>query len=235
MEHGKSEQNIDQLLLKCIEGSASENEMQDAWSWIDQNRDNRRHYENMRDIWLSVTLSGQLKENEVENFWKRIKEKTNSDNVEKATEIDEPNRLLPRLLKIAAVLLITFALGAVTGKFYLHNDVSSNEKEYYTIEAPRGAKSFLTLADGTKIWLNAGSKISYQRNYNQENRNIFLEGEAFFEVAKNERVPFYVHSSGIVVKAIGTAFNVKAYPKRELLRPPLWKVVLALKALGKPV
>lgn len=233
MEHGNFEQNINQLLLKCIEGSASENEMQEAWSWISESYDNKRFYENMRDIWLSVSLSSHLEESELESFWQKIKDKTSSDNVEKAAEIDEPKRILPRLLRIAAIIVITFALGAVTGKFYLQNEVPSNDKEYYIVEAPRGAKSFLTLADGTKIWLNAGSKLSYQRNYNKENRNIFLEGEAFFEVAKNEHIPFYVYSSGIVVKAIGTAFNVKAYPEEGIVETTLVEGSISVESVGK--
>ncbi|HEX3008031.1 MAG TPA: FecR domain-containing protein, partial [Bacteroidales bacterium] len=104
---------------------------------------------------------------------------------------------------------------------------------YYIIEAPRGAKSFVTLVDGTKIWLNAGSKISYRRNFNQENRDIFLIGEAFFEVAKNKDLPFYVHSAGIIVKAIGTAFNVKAYPEEGIVETTLVEGRVSIESTGK--
>lgn len=233
MEYGNFDQNINQLLLKCIEGSASENEMQEAWSWISENEANKKYFEDMRDIWLTVSLSRKIEENKLEDFWKRIKAKTIDNNVEKAVEFQEPNRILARLLRIAAIIVITFALGAVTGKFYLQNEVPSNDKEYYIVEAPRGAKSFLTLADGTKIWLNAGSKISYQRNYNKGNRNVFLQGEAFFEVAKNEHIPFYVYSSGIVVKAIGTAFNVKAYPEEGIVETTLVEGSISVESIGK--
>jgi ferric-dicitrate binding protein FerR (iron transport regulator) len=233
MKPGNLDQNINQLLLKCLEGNASENEMQVAWLWVNQSVDNKQYNENARDIWLSASLLHGMEENELDNFWNRIKDKTSKDIIEKAEEFDEPKRILPRLLKIAAIVLITFALGAVTGKFYFNNKVPSNDKEYYIVEAPRGAKSFLTLADGTKIWLNAGSKISYYRNYNKEDRNVFLEGEAFFEVAKNELIPFYVYSSGIIVKAIGTAFNVKAYPEEGIVETTLVEGSITVESLGK--
>jgi len=80
--------------------------------------------------------------------------------------------------------------------------------------------------------LNAGSRIIYQRAYNQNNRDIVLEGEAYFEVAKNKRLPFYVRSSGITVKAIGTAFNVKAYPDEDIIETTLVEGKISIESVG---
>lgn len=228
------DQNFEDILLKSLEGMASHEEMELIWRWIEKDPENKKYYENMRDIWMRVSVFQPLEENQIHAFWERFKNKNElSVNIEKEEIITEPKRLLPRFIRVAAILIVTLMLGVVLGKFVFNKKEQVQVKDFYVIEAPRGAKSFVTLTDGTKIWLNAGSKISYQRNYNQENRNIFLEGEAFFEVAKNKEIPFLVYSSGIVVKAIGTAFNVKAYPEEGIVETTLVEGSVSIESIAK--
>ena len=80
------------------------------------------------------------------------------------------------------------------------------------VKAKSGARSRLTLPDGTKVWLNADSRIIYGNGFNVRSREVELEGEAFFDVVKNASRPFIVHAAGIDIKVMGTAFNVKSYP-----------------------
>lgn len=77
---------------------------------------------------------------------------------------------------------------------------------------PYGKKSELLLADGTKVWLNAGSRLAFPSRFTQNTREVFLEGEACFQVAKNEKQPFIVKADNLDVKVLGTYFNVSAYP-----------------------
>lgn len=77
---------------------------------------------------------------------------------------------------------------------------------------PFGKKSELLLADGTKVWLNAGSRLAFPSRFTKNSREVFLEGEAFFEVAKNEKQPFIVKAGNLDVRVLGTHFNVSAYP-----------------------
>lgn len=226
--------DIDQLLIKCIEGSASNEELVLAWEWIQKNPVNKKHYENLREIWLSVSISQTTDEKQLENFWLKFKNKNIILQKEEISpDYAEPKPWVGRFIRVAAILIITLMLGAIIGKLVFTNKEPKQSNPFYVIEAPRGAKSFVTLTDGTKIWLNAGSRISYQRNYNQGNRNIFLEGEAFFDVAKNKDIPFYVYSSGIVVKAIGTAFNVKAYPEEGIVETTLVEGSVSIESIGK--
>ena len=67
------------------------------------------------------------------------------------------------------------------------------------------------LSDGTKIWLNSQSKLIYPTQFSDKERNVRLEGEAFFDVAHKEHLPFVVHSPLLAIKVLGTKFNVKAY------------------------
>ena len=73
-------------------------------------------------------------------------------------------------------------------------------------------KAELLLADGTKVWLNAGSRLAFPQKFIEKKREVFLEGEAYFEAAKNETQPFIVNTGQLNIKVIGTHFNVSAYP-----------------------
>lgn len=78
--------------------------------------------------------------------------------------------------------------------------------------AEKGNRSTIILPDGSKVWLNADSRLTYREAFNNRVREVELEGEAFFDVAKDSVRPFIVHTSGIDVRVLGTAFNVKSYP-----------------------
>ncbi|NGM63161.1 FecR family protein [Sphingobacterium sp. SGG-5] len=88
-------------------------------------------------------------------------------------------------------------------------------KGIVTIAADNGQKSHVMLADGTRVYINSDSRISYDESYNKKERTIILEGEAYFEVAKDAKKAFVVKANGINVEALGTSFNVKAYAQDE--------------------
>ncbi|MEN6619567.1 MAG: FecR family protein [Rikenellaceae bacterium] len=79
------------------------------------------------------------------------------------------------------------------------------------VVVPRGSRVKIVLADGSKAWINADSKLSYNNNFSTNNRDLYLNGEAYFEVAKGQSVPFKVFTKNICITAIGTAFNVESY------------------------
>lgn len=79
------------------------------------------------------------------------------------------------------------------------------------IVAPKGAKTHIVLADGTAIWLNAGSKLRYPSNFSLEHREVFLTGEAYFKVPHDNKHSFVVHTADATIRDLGTTFNVKAY------------------------
>lgn len=82
---------------------------------------------------------------------------------------------------------------------------------YNTLEIPANGEFFMQLSDGSKVWLGACSKLKYPVAFNGKTREIYLEGEAFFEVAKNPDKPFIVKTKGFSVRALGTSFNVMSY------------------------
>ena len=93
----------------------------------------------------------------------------------------------------------------------LEQTALENQIIYNTLIVPYGKRSQVTLADNSIIWLNSGSKLIYPVSFSNEKREVFLEGEAFFDIAHNPNHPFYVVSRDVEVKVLGTRFNVCAY------------------------
>jgi len=92
---------------------------------------------------------------------------------------------------------------------------------YNTVTTPRGGKYTLTLADGTQVWLNASSSITYPTVFTGNERNVTITGEAYFEVAKNKHMPFHVKAGDQTIEVLGTHFNVNAYADEDKIRTTL--------------
>lgn len=123
------------------------------------------------------------------------------------------------LIKVAACLVLV--LGAW---FYLYNQPgndTSTEIAKQEIKAPEKNIREVTLSDGSTIWLNEGSTISVSKEFNLKKRELWLIGEAFFDVAKNKEKPFIIHTNKINIKVLGTAFNVKSYPEEKSVETSL--------------
>ncbi len=111
-----------------------------------------------------------------------------------------------QILKWAAILIFGLFLG-----YYLNSGKKSSSPVYYTSFAPKGSISEMLLPDGSQIFLNSGSTIKYSADGTNGMREVFLTGEAWFQVARMKAKPFLVHTSCYDVKVTGTTFNVKAY------------------------
>lgn len=89
--------------------------------------------------------------------------------------------------------------------------VAKEELVYNNLNVPRGGEFFLKLSDGTKVWLNSDTKLRYPVEFGAKNRNVYLEGEAFFDVKKDKSRPFNVITKKASVEVLGTAFNIRSY------------------------
>lgn len=130
------------------------------------------------------------------------------------------HRIIRYYQQIAAFLLIPLL---AVGLLYWFGLIANSPVNYTETIAPRGQKSQIVLADGTKVWLNSDTKIKYPGNFENDQRDVYLEGEAFFEVTKNAHRPFVVHTAGMNVKVLGTKFNVKAYPDEKNIEASLFE------------
>ena len=142
------------------------------------------------------------------------------------SSIGSPRKIIPvkRLLQVAAVLILVFLFGGLASFFLFRQIPEQKElKQYCEVAAPYGARSEVVLPDGTKVWLNAGSKLRYSTDFNKSNRDLSLTGEGFFDVSKNKEIPFVVNALDLKITALGTQFNVKAYNEDETIETTLIK------------
>lgn len=125
--------------------------------------------------------------------------------------------MLMSFSRYAAIIVIAFTSAWLLASYYFSgNQIGQQALIAFQQElvVPAGQRAELTLPDGTKVWLNAGSKLSYPSFFEKE-RKVFLTGEGFFDVAKNENAPFVVSTKTIDIKALGTQFNVFSYPESD--------------------
>lgn len=163
--------------------------------------DNNGHIE--QEIWFSAVDEQQLSRFDKDAAFARFQKRVS------VAQNFQPKRHLRWLSYAAAVALM------VAVSYFSFKGGQSNVESSFgeiVVEAPQGSRTQMTLPDGTKVWLNAGSKISYTQGYSLVNRLVTLVGEGYFEVAHNEQLPFRVSSKDLQVSVLGTKFNFRDYP-----------------------
>ena len=126
------------------------------------------------------------------------------------------HQLFIALSRVAAILFVPLLV--ITMYLYLKPFHNTGK---LTLATQKGEQTGVVLPDGSKVWLNADSRLSYPSNYGEKSRNIEIEGEAYFEVVKNNELPFRVTSGDIVTEALGTSFIISAYPDRPEIKSSL--------------
>lgn len=127
---------------------------------------------------------------------------------------------LKRYLQIAASIIVLLSMG-LFGTIILHNTEANDNPVYTEIVAPKGSKAQVTLEDGTKIWLNADSKLKYPSRFTKKERKVHLTGEGYFDVAKEPERPFILMTADVRINVLGTAFNIKSYPDDNFIETTL--------------
>lgn len=216
-------ENFDKdILIKFITGTCSEQEKGSVAQWQAQSAQNRKLFDDFVKLWNTSSEFEKVFRNvdveqEAWRFIEQINEREKIRELEKFQSLHK--RVFPFWIKAAAILLIVINFGALT--FYGLKNMSQKYDGFTEFVVPNGARSRVKLPDGTDVWLNSGSKLRYRESYNQKEREILLEGEAFFSVAKNKAKPFIVKASGLKIQALGTEFNVKSYAGEGILETTL--------------
>jgi len=202
------------LLAKKMAGEATTEEIQELEELMRVHPDWHYSAQHIQDIWgLSLKENLQAAEDAYLRHLNRMKKigiaPAATDDEEADLLISHPNRkrkfFLFASIGIAAVVavLLFIPFGKST------KATVSETSEVFT---RTGTTTQLLLPDGSKVWLNAGSKLKYNKDFSSGNREVTLEGEAYFEVKHMPDLPFIVHAPTMLVKVLGTSFNVKSYP-----------------------
>jgi len=201
--------DIDQLITSFFSEELSPDQLIELENWIDSDEANKTHFLKMQEIWFSSGITNPMRSYNTDKAFERFLTKTKEVQKQK---IQSKRRLLHPIWYAAAIalLLIVSWFSYQQGGRQLENQFSD-----MIVEAPLGSKTKLYLPDGSLVWLNAGSKIVYSQGFGVNERNINLSGEGYFEVIKNEKLPFKVKTDELHLQVLGTKFNFKNYDEDE--------------------
>lgn len=190
-----------ELLHKYIIGEASLKEKEDLIQWLDASESNMNEFLLLHKLYDI-------------NMWRC--------DVSSAAKIQNKDRRIYRLskevLKIAAVLFVAFTL------MYTFNTISNKRKiQTQTIHVPAGQRAEVILSDGTKVWLNAKTTFTFPTIFDSDSRNVVLNGEGYFDVARDKKKTFIVKTKSYDIKVLGTEFNVIAYDESDIFETALFR------------
>ena len=220
---------IEEQIIRYLSGEASEQEIEVLFDRLEENDENKKLFIEYKTIWL---LSRKESHYHLEKI-KEAKRETDLriENAETCTNLKKTKRLLI-VWKYAAALLLLISLSTAY-YFYIPThrrpDVKNN-----TVEVPYGSKSKVVLPDGSFVWINAGSKINYTADFGISSREIYLEGEAYFDVREDKEIPFHVKTDLVDIKVYGTAFNVKSYLDDDIVETTLDRGAISIRLKNDP-
>jgi ferric-dicitrate binding protein FerR (iron transport regulator) len=203
-------------IISYLSGKRDECDSVLLTAWLEESEENSRFFHQLIDLWEADQIARRESNFNPDKAWARLESKMNNTK--------DPITLLGKISKYAAVFILALFLGGF-GYSWLQSKFSSGSSSPAVVEytAPYGSKTHLKLTDGSLVWLNAGTTLRYNELFGSANRDIELSGEAYFEVAKNRRLPFRVKAKQVSVTALGTKFNVKAYPEEADIRTILFE------------
>lgn len=221
-----SEQHIPyELLAKFLSRQCTPAEQEEVELWLDEDPGHRLLLDKLQRQWDSVQVDmSSFVIPDKAAVWSKIQDHIRN----KVKQVPlYPRSLLIRVSSIAAAiaLVVGFSLSFLLNQPGTSWQASQLEN---VVMAPSGQKTQLLLPDGTQVWLNSGSRLSYSYQYGTQTRVVNLEGEAFFDVQKDTQYPFVVKTGTVDVKVHGTAFNVNAYADEADIRVALLRGKVSL-------
>lgn len=200
-----SRQQIVALLDRYLKGETTEKENQLVERWLEEHGNPNQEWQSLdqsgKDQWLSSVFSdinASIRQEEVK-------------------VVPLPQRKLgwwQSVAAAAAVLLIGCTL-------YLEWPLLQsllNPVQLTALQAPIHQKRAITLADGSRVWINAGSELKYPETFNGQTREVYLSGEAYFDIRHDTAKPFIIHTGNLLTKVLGTAFNIKEDKSKQTIQ-----------------
>jgi transmembrane sensor len=205
------------LLSKKLSAEASAQELVELENLIIEHPEWQYAIQNLEDLWKHQPQKDNLHEEDAYMLHLHRMTELNIPFGDGPVDLPAIPRRNNRAWYWAAAACLVAVAGFLT---FGRNNNTEKEAEPITkqtneISTHRGSKSKVQLPDGTTVWLNSGSKLTYNKDFGKGVREVSLSGEGYFDVKRNPDVPFIIHTSSINIKVLGTVFNVKAYPEDE--------------------
>jgi transmembrane sensor len=195
--------HIDPIIIDYLNGNIDQASFKTLKEWCMESDDNRHYIKEKFELWFLTGCEDAAERTKANSAFDRFCDRVSE------TKKTNHRSITIRWIEIAAavilILLLPMAGYWLGGKHsYVNSDV--------TVKTALGSRSELTLPDGTKVWLNSGSQITYSSSFGVKNRQLALTGEGFFDVTHNEDLPFEIVNKDFTLKVVGTKFDFKNYP-----------------------
>jgi transmembrane sensor len=227
------------LIAKKLSGEASLGESQELEELLRRNPDLHYPMQTIADLWHHR----EPQEDDQDAFSRHIIRMKSM-----GLEFEEPQKLIDHILEVeeksarrkrrltGSLLALAALLGL--GIYLIRQNpfegTAPSQAIKSEVSTKYGSRTKLVLPDGTQVWLNSGSKLSYDKAYGNNFREVSLTGEAFFDVVHNPAHPFLIHAEKIDIKVLGTAFNVKSYPGEKNTETSLIRGSLEVTVKDRP-
>jgi transmembrane sensor len=196
-----------ETIASYLAGELQGAEKQEVESWIKENEKNYHDFSKWQLIWKASQTIDYRHKPDVETAWSKIKPSVvpfTENEVEKSQK-----EMWNWIGKVAAILVLVAGLIFIVLDRISH--FASSKVVWQQSETNASQRSEIVLADGSKVWLNNNSILRYPKQFTSINREVFLEGEAFFEITPREHQSFIVHSGNSITQVLGTSFNLRSY------------------------
>jgi transmembrane sensor len=201
-EHKINEPEVIELIAKHLQGELSESERNRLFAWVGEKQEHKLFYDQMSKTWELTGRREHTFQVDTDEAWKKVRSRTIDKNVKVIRLWQNP------VLQVAAGFLLLLTMS------YLMRLALSNTSEMITLTVKDEKKMFY-LPDSSIVWLNKNSSLKYTSEFNDEERSVQLDGEAFFEVRKDKGRKFKVFGHRSVTEVLGTSFNVQSYKNGE--------------------
>lgn len=221
-----------ELLARYLAGNPTHSEEEKVARWIKSDPENQKLMKEFKRIW-EASGEGNIKQLEVlfnaekdwENFQSRLKRETGNQGGSvnpKYKPVRAPvtqfKARFSQFMRVAAVIIIASLIGLVAYQNINYEVQKPVEQALKEIAMEKGQRGNITLSDGTKVKLNAESKIILPDVFESDKREVRLIGEAYFDVASNPEKPFLIHTDGAVVRILGTSLGIRSYPDDKTIQ-----------------
>jgi transmembrane sensor len=222
-------------IIKFINNRCTDAEVDEIIRWANTEAFREEGTRWAFDDWRSYQVEDNAEDDQKFSLlFDKIQQKINIENRKNKNTKNRQSVFMTWLTRAAAILLLPvlaflfFTLSEITEIKIESTQMKSLHVDSLEIIAPVGSRTVVQLADGSKVHLNCGSRLKYPQTFTGNTREVVLTGEGYFDVVHEPEKPFIVKTSGFKIKALGTAFNVMAYPENNMLGTTLvnGKVVL---------
>lgn len=222
------------LMSRSLSGESSPEETLELQQLLQQDSSLSQQFELLNRMWHAgeKNHSENIDEEERRHISRILQlAKIETANTENNLRIQpRHNRHLLYAISVAAAVVL-IAISVIS--FYEKGNANiSTTNNTQTLVADKGTKTRTILPDGSTVWVNAGSHISYSKDFSGKTREVTLDGEAYFDVVKQPQRPFIVHVSGYDIRVLGTAFNVKSYPEDKTVETTLLRGLVQVTKQG---